>query len=155
MSQQMKQALDDFSTSKGKEVSNWTTETAFSRLEIIGKTYWDYLNGLLSFAFFSIYRNVSEIIHNSYYGVRIFIGMQQKDISAFKNSEAASEYFSNHQEKLATFILQQLNISICALLNFISQKFNFKTTTKIYEQSSKSLYDYSNEQLYALLITAV
>lgn len=87
--QHMIEAIEDFSTKKGKEINSWTPETTKAKVEIIGKKYGTYVNGLLTFAFFTIYRDVSEIIHNSYYGVRIFLGMQQKDMSQFKNAEDA------------------------------------------------------------------
>jgi len=63
----MKEAHSDFTTKSGKEFTSWVPETAKAKLEVIGKIHGEYANGLLSFAFFSIYRDVSEIIHNSYY----------------------------------------------------------------------------------------
>jgi hypothetical protein len=140
---QMKEALEDFSTKKGKEINSWTPETAKAKVEIIGEKYGTYVNGLLTFAFFTIYRDVSEIIHNSYYGVRIFIGMQQKDMSQFNNSEDAAQYFGEHQEKLTTLIVQQINISINALLNIISQEFK-GDTLKIFEDSNQEMIDYTD-----------
>ncbi|MFH0894838.1 MAG: DUF5677 domain-containing protein [Bacteroidota bacterium] len=141
---EMKDALSEFTTKKGKEVMEWTPENTKTKLEIIGKTYGTYVNGLLTFAFFSIYRDVSEIIHNSYYGARIYLGMQQKDLSSFKNSTEAAEYFGEHQEKLATFILQQVNISVNALLNILNQKFKLDSTNEIFEKSNSKLVEYAN-----------
>ncbi|MBN2173648.1 MAG: hypothetical protein JW731_05935 [Bacteroidales bacterium] len=143
--QAMKDALADFTTKKGKEIMNWTPETTKTRLELIGKKYGDYVNVLLTFAFFSIYRDVSEIIHNSYYGVRIYLGMQQKDMTAFKSAEEAAEYFGKHQENLATLILQQINISINALLNILNQKFKLDSTDDIFKRSNDNLVDYANK----------
>jgi len=140
---EMKEALSDFTTNRGKEVTSWTPETAKAKLEIIGKVYGEYVNGLLSFAFFSIYRDVSEIIHNSYYGVRIFLGMQQKDITAFKSTDEAAIFFGEHQEKLAVLILQQVNISICSMINILKQKFNIKTLDVLYEKSNNQLLEYT------------
>ena len=141
----MKEALADFTTKKGKEIMNWTPETTKTKLELIGEKYGEYVNGLLTFAFFSIYRDVSEIIHNSYYGVRIYLGMQQKDMTAFKNANEAAEYFGKHQENLATLILQQLNISVNALLNIIDQKFKLDSTNQIFKKSNDSLVEYANK----------
>lgn len=141
---EMKEAQSEFTTKKGKEVMEWTPESTKAKLELIGKTYGTYINGLLSFAFFSIYRDVSEIIHNSYYGARIYLGMQQKDMTSFKNSTEAAEYFGEHQKKLATFILQQVNISVNALLNILNQKFGLETTNEIFEKSNKNLVEYAN-----------
>jgi len=143
--QNMKDALSDFTTKKGKEIMEWTPETTKMKLEIIGKKYGEYVNGLLTFAFFSIYRDVSEIIHNSYYGARIYLGMQQKDMSAFKSIEEATAYFSDHQTKLATLILQQINISINALLNILSQSFPLDSTKQIFTRSNDLLVEYAKE----------
>jgi len=142
---QMKQALLDFTTSKGKEVTSWTAETAKAKLEIIGKVYGEYINCLLSFAFFNIYRDVSEIIHNSYYGVLIFLGMQQKDITFFKNAEEAATFFGEHQEKLAILILQQVSISSFAMIDILSQKFDFEKLKKLREKANQDLVEYSTK----------
>jgi hypothetical protein len=140
----MKDALSDYSTKSGKEITSWTPETTKAKLERIGQVYGPYVNGLLTFAFFLIYRDVSEIIHNSYYGARIYLGMQQKDLASFPDSKAAAKYFGEHQERLATLILQQLNISVNALLNILNQKFQLKSTTEIFEQSNSALVEYAN-----------
>lgn len=142
--EEMKEALSEFTSKKGKEIMEWTPETTLSKLKLIGKTYGRYVNGLLSFAFYSIYRDVSEIIHNSYYGARIYLGMQQKDMTSFTNANEAAEYFGIHQKRLATFILQQINISINALLNILNQKFQLETTKEIFEKSNAALVEYAN-----------
>ncbi|MEQ9098280.1 MAG: DUF5677 domain-containing protein [Imperialibacter sp.] len=140
----MKEALADFTTKSGKEINSWTPETTKLKLEKIGKTYGLYVNGLLTFAFYSIYRDVSEIIHNSYYGARIYLGMQQKDMSAFNSSEDAAKFFSEHQERLATLFLQQTNISINALLNILNQKFPVDSTKEIFSESNDALVAYAD-----------
>ncbi|MBT1706518.1 DUF5677 domain-containing protein [Chryseosolibacter indicus] len=140
----MKKALADFTTKSGKEINSWTPETTKQKLEKIGKTYGLYVNGLLTFAFYSIYRDVSEIIHNSYYGARIYLGMQQKDMSAFKSSGDAAKFFSEHQERLATLFLQQINISINALLNILSQKFPIDPIKEIFTESNAALVTYAD-----------
>lgn len=141
---EMKEALEDFTTKKGREINSWTPETTKAKLETIGEKYGEYVNGLLTFAFFTIYRDVSEILHNSYYGVRIFLGMQQKDVSQFKDSDEAAQYFGKHQEKLATLIVQQINISINALLNILSQEFK-GDSLKIFEDSNQTMIKYTDE----------
>ncbi|WP_156027179.1 DUF5677 domain-containing protein [Sporocytophaga myxococcoides] len=142
--EEMKNALAEYTTKKGREVMEWTPETTKGKLGIIGKEYGVYVNGLLTFAFFSIYRDVSEIIHNSYYGVRIYLGMQQKDMSIFKNANEAAEYFGDHQKKLAILILQQINISLNAILNILNQKFKLNSTNMIFEKSNSKLVEYAN-----------
>ncbi|HYG01801.1 MAG TPA: DUF5677 domain-containing protein [Chryseosolibacter sp.] len=140
----MKEALSDYSTKSGKEITSWTPETTKAKLERIGQVYGTYVNGLLTFAFFLIYRDVSEIIHNSYYGARIYLGMQQKDLTSFPDSKAAAKYFGEHQERLATLILQQVNTSINALLNILNQKFQLESINDIFNESNRALVEYAN-----------
>lgn len=116
------QALEEYTTKKGKEVTSWTTETAKEKLEVVSTRFGLLVRGLLTFAFLNIYKDVSEIIHGSYYGVRIFLGMQQKDMTTFKDAESAAKYFTDHQHKLTILILQQVGISCEALIEILKQK---------------------------------
>lgn len=130
-------ALDDYTTAKGKEVNAWTDETTKKKLEILAARYGIGVTGYLSFAFHTIYSDVSEIIHGSYYGVKIFLGMQQKDITDFKSSEEAAKYFTDHQFKLATLILQQISITIASIIEILEQEFKSVDTLKDIKQRSK------------------
>lgn len=143
--QHLVEALAEYTRSNGKEVNSWTEETAKQKLDIIGKKYGLGVNGFLTFAFFNIYRDVSEIIHGSYYGIRIMTGMQNKDISAFKSSQEAAEYFTDHQFKLGTLILQQISISIVAIIDILNQEFNYETVKAIKEKSGMILKEYGDE----------
>ncbi len=131
------EAVHDYTTSKGKEKNAWTDETTFQKLEAVGAKYGVGVNGFLSFAFLNIYRDVSEIIHGSYYGARIYLGMQQKDLTFFKSAEDAAEYFGSHQRKLATLIVQQINISIYALIEILEQ--SFLSVTPLHEVRKRAM----------------
>lgn len=79
---------------------------------------------------------MSEIIHGSYYGMRIYLGMQRTDIESFKTADDAAKYFGDHQRKLATLMLQQVSISIVAVIEILHQKFkNIETLKNIKGQS--------------------
>jgi len=140
----LKEAISDFTLKNGREKMSWVNENTKEKLELIGKTYGEYVNGLLTFAFYAIYRDVSEIIHNSYYGARIFLGMQQKDITMFRDSAEAAEYFGQHQIKLATLIIQQINISINSLINILKQKFLLDSVKEIFENSNTAMIQYAS-----------
>lgn len=144
--QQLIDALEEYSTNKGNEKTSWTDETAKQKLEIISRKYGLWVNGLLTFAFFNIYRDVSEIIHGSYYGVLIMTGMQNKDITAFKSSDEAAKYFTDHQFKLGTLILQQVSISVVAIIEILSQEFNnLASMITIKNNSYQLLQDYADK----------
>jgi hypothetical protein len=144
--QNLIEALEDFTTNKGNEKTSWTDETAKQKIEAISNKYGIWVNGLLTFAFFNIYRDVSEIIHGSYYGVLIMTGMQNKDISSFKNADDAAKYFTDHQFKLGTLILQQVSISIVSVIEILSQEFKtLDTLTAIKNKSNQMLKEYADK----------
>jgi len=143
--QNLGEALEEYNTKKGNEKTSWTDETAKQKVEEISKQYGVWVNGLLTFAFFNIYRDVSEIIHGSYYGVLIMTGMQNKDITAFKTSDEAAKYFTDHQFKLGTLIAQQVSISIVAIIEILNQVFvKLPTVTEIKDKSYSTLIEYAD-----------
>jgi len=144
--QNLIEALEDYTTNKGNEKTSWTDETAKQKVEAISIKYGIWVNGLLTFAFFNIYRDVSEIIHGSYYGVLIMTGMQNKDISSFKNADEAAKYFTDHQFNLGTLILQQVSISIVSVIEILSQEFKtLETLMVIKNKSNQMLKDYADK----------
>lgn len=143
--QSLVEALQEYTTKQGNEKTSWTNETTKQKIEEISKQYGIWVNGLLTFAFFNIYRDVSEIIHGSYYGVLIMTGMQNKDITAFKSSDEAAKYFTDHQFKLGTLIVQQVSISIVAIIEILSQVFEkLPTVNEIKNKSYKTLIEYAD-----------
>ena len=143
--QNLVDALEEYTTKNGNEKTSWTDETAKQKVEEISKQYGVWVNGLLTFAFFNIYRDVSEIIHGSYYGVLIMTGMQNKDITAFKTSDEAAKYFTDHQFKLGTLIVQQVSISIAALIEILNQVFvKLLTVSAIKDKSYATLVEYAD-----------
>jgi hypothetical protein len=143
--QNLVDALEEYTTKKGNEKTSWTDETAKQKVEEISRQYGLWVNGLLTFAFFNIYRDVSEIIHGSYYGVLIMTGMQNKDITAFKTSDEAAKYFTDYQFKLGTLIAQQVSISIVAMIEILNQVFvKMPTITAIKDKSYATLVEYAD-----------
>lgn len=143
--QNLVEALEEYTTKQGNEKTSWTNETAKQKVEEISKQYGIWVNGLLTFAFFNIYRDVSEIIHGSYYGVLIMTGMQNKDITAFKSSDEAAKYFTDHQFKLGTLIVQQVSISIVAIIEILNQVFDkLPTVSETKNKSYNTLIEYAD-----------
>lgn len=138
------EALDEFSNKQGVEKASWTNETAKQKVEEIGKKYGIWVNGLLTFAFFTIYRDVSEIIHGSYYGVLIMTGMQNKNITTFNTSDEATEYFTKHQQDLSILIIQQISTSIVSIIEILNQEFiNLISVNEIKQKSYDTLIEYT------------
>lgn len=138
------EAIEKYTTNTGREKPSWTEETTKQKLEILGKKFGLGVTVYLSFAFYSIYRDVSEIIHGSYYGIRILTGTQQKDFTSFKSTDEAAQFFTEHQFKLGTLILQQVNISIAALIEILSIEFKLNEKgMNILERSKQELRQYT------------
>jgi hypothetical protein len=141
-------ALKEYTTAKGNEINSWTGETAKQKVEVISKRFGLMVNGLLTFAFFNTYRDVSEIIHGSYYGVLIMTGMQNRDITSFKSADDAATYFTDHQFKLATLSLQQVCISIVSMIDILNQEFNrIATINEIRQKSYNTMTEYADAAL--------
>jgi hypothetical protein len=139
--QNIKDALAEFTTAKGKEITSWTSETVKQKLEVIGEKFGLGVTGFLTFAFFNIYRDVSEIIHGSYYGVRLYLGIQNRDINSFKSIDEAANYFTNHQTQLATLILQNVSFAIVATIDILEQHFVGNIELKRIKLNTKSIVD--------------
>lgn len=143
---ELSEAIGKYTTKGGKEKSSWTEETTRERLEILGRKFGLGTTVYLSFAFFSIYRDVSEIIHGSYYGVRILTGTQQKNMASFSSVDEAAAAFTKHQVELGTLIMQQVNISIAALIEILTIEFKLKDRgITIHERSKLALSEYTSE----------
>lgn len=67
----LREALDEFTNSKGQEVRDWTSDNIQKRIDLIAtksKRSADALSGSI----FAIYRPSSELLHGSFYGVNYF-----------------------------------------------------------------------------------
>ena len=72
--------------------------------------------------------------------------MQNKDITAFKNSDEAAKYFTEHQFKLGTLIIQQVSISIVSLIEILAQEFkSLIELTEIRKISNLTLNEYADK----------
>lgn len=67
----LQEALDEFTTSKGLEVRDWTPDNIQKRIELISKKSKRSAEAL-SGSIFAIYRPSSELLHGSFYGVNYF-----------------------------------------------------------------------------------
>ena len=87
-----KDAIDNYTSKKGREITSWTPESIIERIEIVQSKYGEGSSIDLIFAFFSIYRHASEIAHGTYFGALFSIGLTQpnqisseKDLENFMN----------------------------------------------------------------------
>ena len=75
--QELKQAIKDFTSKRGKEITSWTPDSLIERLEVIDKKYGSKITSGLQFPLFLIYRHASEISHGTVFGAMFFFGLTE------------------------------------------------------------------------------
>jgi len=99
--QELKEAIDLFTSKTGKEITRWTSATLSERLSTIAEK--GKLNmGPLLIALLAIYEDASEALHGTLYGSIFHIGVFTKKLPSRKN-ELAKTY--NEQFSMIFFIL--------------------------------------------------
>ncbi len=111
----LKNAIEEFTTSKGKSINNWTPENPSEKLEAIHKKYGKDISLSLQFGLFSIYGNASEIIHGTFYGSMFLLGLTEPN-----KSSPSAENVEKHQRGWISLILFKIANSINSLLTVIS-----------------------------------
>ncbi len=122
----IKQSLKEYTTNRGKEITQWTKETIKEKIEIIDKKYDDYVSDLLTFAFFSIYKDSSEVIHGSYYGFLLFSGLEDKSINSFNTADEFIQHITKHQIESMKLLFLILSISIVSIIIILQKEFNLE-----------------------------
>ena len=120
----IKQSLEEYTTSHGKEITKWTKETIKEKIEIIDKIYGDYVSDLLTFAFFSIYKDSSEIIHGSYYGFLLFSGLVDQSPTSFKTTDEFIKHITKNEIDSMKLFFLLLSISIVSIIIILQKEFN-------------------------------
>lgn len=99
--QELKEAIDLFTSKTGREITRWTSATLSERLSTIAEK--GKLNiGSLLIALLAIYEDASEALHGTLYGSIFHIGVFTKKLPSRK-SELAKTY--NEQFSMIFFIL--------------------------------------------------
>ncbi|HOJ19660.1 MAG TPA: DUF5677 domain-containing protein [Ignavibacteriaceae bacterium] len=72
--EELKKCIEEFTSTKGKEIRSWTNESTTDKIAIISEKYGKDLGTVLSFSLFIIYRYASEIAHASLFGEFFVLG---------------------------------------------------------------------------------
>lgn len=120
----IKESLKEYTTNRGKEIKQWTKETIKEKIEIIDKKYGDYVSDLLTFAFFSIYKDSSEVIHGSYYGFLLISGLEDQSPASFKTADEFIQHITKHQIDSMKLLFLLLSISIVSIIIILQKEFN-------------------------------
>ena len=112
---EIQQALDEFTSKKGREITSWTPESVEQKLVIINDKYGaDVTKGLMS-GLIGIYRHASEVVHGTVFGAMHTLGMADfgKHPDSMEKVDAARRQF-------LCLLLLMAGISIGSLIIVIS-----------------------------------
>jgi hypothetical protein len=91
----LKDALGEFTSKKGREITDWTPETLLEQVKIVDAHYGEEVGVRLQFAFAMIYRHASEYIHGTFFGALHAFGLTDpisphEDVEAKRRSDLNS-----------------------------------------------------------------
>jgi hypothetical protein len=112
----LRQALNEFTTKKNREITSWTPESIAERLEIIDRKYGKSISTPLAFAFFSLYRYSSEVAHGTLFGAMYIYGMTRPNPP--KTFEERQDAIRGHLIEL----MLMLGASLEALLTVLASQ---------------------------------
>lgn len=114
---ELKKALAQFSTKKGKEIREWTSDSVETRIEVISKYYpRQTLTFALSHAM--IYRTSSEILHGTYFSVIFFWnGDNGRNEDEYVGNFIFKTHFAN--------VFYSTIICITGLIEILAKKYEF------------------------------
>lgn len=125
---ELKEAVSQFTSSKGKAVTRWTSLSLADRLNVIGEKATINITGLM-YSMLGIYDDASEALHGSLYGATFNYGFFGGKIPS--NTKEFAETYRN--QMLTLFFA--LGTSIASLLEVISGVY---PTDKVKEFARKS-----------------
>ena len=134
--QELQDALDEFTSRNGREVTNWTPENVKERIEKISSKYGTDVSRRLQFGLLSIYRHASEIAHGSVFGALYVLGLTSP--GGIKSPEEL-EYLQRGQLSMT---LLMLGLTISALIIVIETELGDNELT----MESKACFEILKEE---------
>jgi len=95
VSDQLKEAIDSFTTKKGKESNSWSTDSVYKKLEVITEKHGIGAGTAMAMASYSIYRHSSEILHGTIFGSMFALGLTQLRNEWPTNDKSKMDYISS------------------------------------------------------------
>ncbi|HEY4761434.1 MAG TPA: DUF5677 domain-containing protein [Thermoguttaceae bacterium] len=139
LKEEVKQALNEFTTTTGKDERKWTPENLIKRLEVIASKYEARVGTSLAFGIFSIYRHASEILHGTLFGVLFVLGFTKPNWKPIEKTELEKLHVGNLQ-----MLLIILGFNISALILVLSVELDNKElaeATKLITEELKVLFE--------------
>ncbi|MEH6659948.1 DUF5677 domain-containing protein [Leeuwenhoekiella marinoflava] len=142
----LKEALEEFTSKKGREITSWTQESVIKRIEIITDKYGVKPSNFLKLPFYHIYRHSSEIAHGSYFGMLYIKGLTQLSKPLY-SLEQTIDYFEESEQGIIQLISFMNNLSLNGMIYILCKEFNFKNIAKESNKLLEKHLDDINESL--------
>ena len=124
-SPEVKAALNEFTTKKGKEVVAWSKETPKEKMTAIDQKYGKNISIPFEFGYFGIYRHASDITHATLFGVLFLLGATTPTSATREDKGVSTEY----RGQIST-ILMLLGWVLDALIDVLDQEFSLADLNK-------------------------
>lgn len=131
---ELTEAIDKFTSKKGKEITRWSSLSLSDRLEIIAPKVGSDI-GFLMLSVLGIYENASEALHGTIYGVAFNIGLWQGKIPSTE-----SELSKSWNEQLS-MIFSMLGTCIHTLLKVIHKEIPIEDIITESSQNTHNIRD--------------
>jgi hypothetical protein len=128
---ELKEAISQFTSSKGKAVTRWTSLSLADRLNVIGEKTTINITGLM-YSMLGIYDDASEALHGSLYGVTFNYGYFGGKIPS-----NTKEFAETYRNQLLTLFFA-LGTSIASLIEVISSAYPTDKVKDIERQSGNN-----------------
>lgn len=129
ISEDLRRALEEYTSKNGFEIRAWTGENVFKKIELISQKYGRKIADILNIGLFNIYRHASEIAHGTLFGLFYIIGAT----SMKERPNNTSDLLIHHRQHL-TLIILTISMLIEANLTFMN---NFKDLSEEIKESQR------------------
>lgn len=134
----IKEALDEFTSKKGREITAWTPETVEQRLTAIHERFGaEVTKGLMS-GLIGIYRHASEVVHGTVFGAMHTLGMAE-----FCGPNRSSDSLEIDRRRYLCMLLLMTGFSLGSLIRVISQELELP---ELVERSKKNIGDIKKDK---------
>lgn len=137
---ELQAAIDEFTTSKGREKRSWTPESVKQRIEALEARYGTKVPAHLQIALLSIYRHASEIAHGTLSGALFALGFTLPS-----GPPTSPETLANHQRGNITMLLMVLGFSISSLLRVVANELPIEPIEDLVTESDTALRELKKE----------
>ena len=135
---ELRTALSEFTSKKGREITSWTPETVQGQIEVIDARYGKRVSTNLQFALMSIYRHASEIAHGTFFGALFALGLTTPS-----GPPKSPEELQNQQRQNLSMLLMMLGLAISALIIVLGEELPLLLSQVT--DSEKSVVELKNE----------